>query len=183
MTPSTCHRPAPVALLVLLLLLLLPGCAGHAPRRSTPPPAPVAPRAATADVLGGRLSAALPGFPVEAVDGAARAVVPAERLFDADAATLRTAGGVDLGPLARLLRGCHGCAAEIVVYTDAIGAAEANRRFAAARAAALVAWLQHAGVPAARLDGRGGGEAGPVAGQDTPAGRRANRRIEITIRP
>jgi outer membrane protein OmpA-like peptidoglycan-associated protein len=176
------------ALVAMFAVLLLAGCAGQAQRRGAAPQSPPQPPAPAAHAaaqggLAGRLSAALPGFPVEAVDGALRAVLPAERVFDADAVSLRVAGGLDLAPLARLLRSCHGCAAGIVVYTDAIGPAAANRQFSAARAAALLAALQREGVPAARLEGRGAGEDEPVAGQDTPAGRRANRRIEITIRP
>jgi outer membrane protein OmpA-like peptidoglycan-associated protein len=178
------RNPPWVHALPALCAILLLGCAGGGARRPSLPAAASASLPAPARVrLDARVAAALPGVPVEAGDGVVHARVPARRLFAPDSTALRSADGLDLAPLARLLRDCQGCAARIVVHTDAIGPAEDNRQFAAARAATLVAWLQAAGVPAERLSAHGAGEAEPVASPDTPAGRSANRRVEIIIRP
>ena len=181
-------RPWPV-----FLALLLVGCADTAKKPAppaTPQPATAAATAVSADrraklltELAKRVMAALPAATVAVRDGAVQASVPASEVFEPDAVSLRAAGGLDLKALAQELRTCRQCVASIVVHTDAIGPAADNREFSAARAAALVACLQEAGVPAARLSGRGAGESDPVARQDTPAGRSANRRIEIVIRP
>ena len=166
----------------------LAGCAGRAARPAKPgePPAAVVPvdhaGRALAE-LATRVGAALPGCPVAAADAAVRALVPAGRLFEADRTVLRADSGAALGKLARVLRSCHGCTLEIVGHTDAIGPAAANLQFSSARADALAAWMQAGGVPAARLHARGAGEGEPVAEETTPAGRQANRRIEIIIRP
>ncbi|MCC7463300.1 MAG: OmpA family protein [Gammaproteobacteria bacterium] len=170
---------------------LLLGCAGNAARRPaarpgvTVAPGVPEPQAPAPTQLETALAAALPDLPVARRDGAVRVVLPASRVFEPDSTALRDPGGVDLAALARLLRDCRGCAADIVVHTDAVGPAAGNRRFSAARAAALVGALQVAGAPAGRLHGRGVGEVEPVAGadQDMPAGRQANRRVEIIIRP
>jgi outer membrane protein OmpA-like peptidoglycan-associated protein len=183
--------PLRVHALPALGATLLLGCAGGAAQRSSVPAAapvsvPAPDQHARAPVLArldAGVAAALPGVPLEVRAGVVQARVPASRVFVPDSTALRAADGLDLAPLARLLRGCQGCAARIVVHTDAIGPAEDNRQFATARAAALVAWLQAAGVPAARLSAHGAGEDEPVASPDTPAGRRANRRVEIIIRP
>jgi peptidoglycan-binding protein ArfA len=176
----------PLGPLPCWLALLLLGCAGGAPRRPVPPAAApaAAERAAHALAdLDARVATALPGCDVRTRAGAVYAVVPAARLFEPDTTTLRAAGGLDLSALAQLLRGCRGCVTAITVYTDAIGPADANLQFSAARAAALVARLHEAGVAVAHLHWRGAGEGEPIASQDTPSGRQANRRVEIVIRP
>jgi len=175
------------AFLVVLAALgvALAGCAGGARKTGKPPavtvPADHAGRALAA--LASRVEAALPGCPVTTTDGAVRVAVPAGRLFEADSAALRTDDDAVLGRLMHVLRSCHGCAVELVGHTDAIGPAAANLKFSSERAAGLAAWMQAAGVAAARLHARGAGEAEPVAGEATPADRQANRRIEIIIRP
>jgi len=58
-----------------------------------------------------------------------------------------------------------------------------NWELAAARAANVVCLLQASGVPGARLLVASFGENDPVASNDTPEGRHANRRIEIRLRP
>lgn len=163
----------------------LAGCAGRARKPGEPPAAavPVDQPARALAELATRVGTALPGCPVAAADAAVRAVVPAGRLFEADSTVLRADGGAVLGKLAHVLRSCHGCTVEIVGHTDAIGPAAANLQFSSARADALAAWMQAGGVPAARLHARGAGEGEPVAEETTPAGRQANRRIEIIIRP
>lgn len=176
-----------IAFVVVLAALgaALAGCAGGARR-----PAPPATAAVPADhgaralaELAGRVEAALPGCPVRAADGAVRVSVPAGRLYETDGAALRADSSAVLGALAHVLRSCRHCAVEIVGHTDAVGPAAANLEFSSARAAALAAWLQSAGIAAARLRARGAGETEPVAPDTTPAGRQENRRIEIIIRP
>ncbi len=58
-----------------------------------------------------------------------------------------------------------------------------NWELAAARASHVVCLLQKAGIPGARLVVLSLGEYDPVASNDSPEGRKANRRIEIRLRP
>ncbi|HEY1099746.1 MAG TPA: OmpA family protein, partial [Myxococcota bacterium] len=71
----------------------------------------------------------------------------------------------------------------VVGHADALGDPDFNRRLSSWRAHAvrrsLVAW----GVPASLLVVRGLGSQNPVAPNTTAAGRRQNRRVEITFEP
>ena len=59
-----------------------------------------------------------------------------------------------------------------------------NWELSVARAAAAVRFLQNnADIPAEQLSARGFGEHRPVASNDTPEGREANRRVELILRP
>jgi outer membrane protein OmpA-like peptidoglycan-associated protein len=176
--------------LVAVALAAAAGCAGHASKSSAAPAAasaaaaaPPAEHTVALAELAKRVSAALPGCPVEAADNEVRAMVPAGQVFEADGVALQGDVSAVLGKLAHLLRACRSCAVDVVVHTDAIGPAAANLEFSGQRADALAAWLQSAGVPESRLRARGAGEGAPVADNSTPGGRQANRRIEISIRP
>lgn len=74
---------------------------------------------------------------------------------------------------------------EIVGHTDAIGDDTSNQELSLARAEAVAAALEEAGVDPARLVVSGQGESSPIApnenddGSDNPGGRERNRRVEI----
>ncbi len=57
-----------------------------------------------------------------------------------------------------------------------------NWDLSAARAVAVARYFQSAGLPADRLAATGYGENRPVATNDTPEGRTANRRVEILLK-
>ena len=58
-----------------------------------------------------------------------------------------------------------------------------NYELSAARAAAVVQYLAEKGVDPSRISSEGFGETRPVASNETEAGRRKNRRIEIVLLP
>ncbi len=73
-------------------------------------------------------------------------------------------------------------------YTDSKGTTALNQQLSQRRAEAVDAWLvENSGLAASTLTPRGYGAAHPVApnqqsnGQDNPAGRQLNRRVEIVI--
>jgi chemotaxis protein MotB len=73
-------------------------------------------------------------------------------------------------------------------HTDSIPVSSASRwssnwELSAARAAAVVRYLQDKGIAPERLASTGYSFYRPVASNDTPEGRAANRRIEITLEP
>ena len=108
--------------------------------------------------------------------------LPAQSLFKPDSATLRAnAMELGLGAAAQLLQQRRRLVAQIVVYTDDIGGADANLSFSAQRAAALLKALQSARISAARLVGVGAGEAANLAGNGSPEERTQNRRVEISF--
>jgi len=108
--------------------------------------------------------------------------LPAQSLFKPDSATLRAnAIELGLGGAAQLLQQRRRLVAQIVVYTDDIGGADANLSFSAQRAAAILKALQSARISSARLVGVGAGEAANLAGNDSPEERTQNRRVEISF--
>lgn len=106
-------------------------------------------------------------------------------LFDFDRADIRTDAEAALAVVAQALTGHRVADAVISGHTDAVGSDSYNRRLSEKRADAVVVALKAAGV-ATRLTAEGLGETRPVApnevdGQDNPAGRQLNRRVEIFI--
>lgn len=66
-------------------------------------------------------------------------------------------------------------------HTDDKGNPETNKTLSAKRAAAVVAWLVHAGIASERLRSAGFGSERPLADNQTAEGRRQNRRVEFHI--
>jgi SH3 domain-containing YSC84-like protein 1 len=64
-------------------------------------------------------------------------------------------------------------------YTDSQGNADANLKLSQARADAVADWLANHGVDRSRLEAKGFGQDKPIASNDTEAGRRRNRRVEL----
>jgi outer membrane protein OmpA-like peptidoglycan-associated protein len=70
---------------------------------------------------------------------------------------------------------------EIVGHTDNLGAAAANLQLSENRAMSVAAYLLRAGLPPDRVRVSGVGGAEPAADNETPEGRRKNRRVEIRV--
>ena len=66
-------------------------------------------------------------------------------------------------------------------HTDNQGAAAMNKKLSAARAASVVKWLVAHGIPAESLTSEGFGQDKPLDKNDTPEGRKNNRRVEFHI--
>ncbi|NKX45180.1 OmpA family protein [Roseicyclus persicicus] len=70
----------------------------------------------------------------------------------------------------------------LVGHTDAEGSLEANIELSRARAAAVRDWLvAEAGADPARIEAAGVGYLSPRAANTSPAGREANRRVEVVL--
>ncbi len=67
-------------------------------------------------------------------------------------------------------------------FADSTGSFELNQRLSEQRALSVSRYLNTVGVSHLRLDARGYGTRHPIASNDTPQGRAANRRVEIKIR-
>lgn len=104
-----------------------------------------------------------------------------EVLFRTGSADLRP-GAVDkLEALADYLRAEPRVRIAIDGHTDAVGSDAANLTLSQRRAASVRAALDEMGVTRARFLVAGHGEAQPVASNATAAGRRQNRRVEVTL--
>lgn len=121
-----------------------------------------------------------------------RTRLPAEVLFESGSADLSSEGEAVLAEMAANLRREDYAGYQILVegHTDGVAVrgtlAErypTNWELAGARAARVVRALEAAGVPAARLSAVSRGAEQPIASDDSPEGRSANRRIEIRLIP
>ena len=107
-------------------------------------------------------------------------------LFDFGKSDIRPEAAATLKKLAEVLTNAKVPAAHVYGHTDSIGDDASNQTLSEERATAVVNELKKDGVTTT-LDSQGFGESKPVApntnsdGSDNPAGRQANRRVEIFI--
>lgn len=72
---------------------------------------------------------------------------------------------------------------EVQGHTDNVGNDASNLTLSQLRAQSVTSYLSAKGVDSSRIKSIGFGESIPVASNDTPSGREANRRVEIKIIP
>ena len=121
-----------------------------------------------------------------------RMSLPAEVLFTSGSADLTEEGTRVLADLAKDLRGDAYASYQILVegHTDGVAIRGSlaerfatNWELAGARAARVVRALEESGVDGAKLSAVSRADKQPVASDDVPEGRAANRRIEIRLIP
>ncbi|WP_170938642.1 OmpA family protein [Jannaschia aquimarina] len=115
--------------------------------------------------------------------------MPGDILFAFDRADLRPDAEAALSTVLDLLESRYPDAPlTIHGHTDAKGSDAYNLALSEARAASVREWLDARGIAPERMSSVAHGEARPVApntnadGSDNPAGRQANRRVEIAIK-
>lgn len=112
-----------------------------------------------------------------------RLVLDSSVLFDFDSAQVRPDAAATLDAVAAVLADVP--AARVEGHTDSVSDDAYNQTLSEKRASAVVAALAQRGM-AGDLEAVGFGESRPVApneldGQDNPAGRQLNRRVEIVV--
>ncbi len=118
-----------------------------------------------------------------------RVVLENEVLFPSGSATLSDEGRKVLQQLAGSLQESasgnrfvvEGHTDNIAISPDLKSQFDSNWELSAARAIAVVRFLQSTGIDGSRLEGRALGPHRPAVSNDTPEGRARNRRIEIHI--
>jgi chemotaxis protein MotB len=113
--------------------------------------------------------------------------LPQDILFESGSATLGADGRGTLAEVAAVLADIDDRSFQVEGHTDDVPIATArfpsNWELSTARALSVVRLLVDRGVNPMTLSGAGYGEFRPVAQNDTPDGRRRNRRIEIVMLP
>ncbi|HMH19327.1 MAG TPA: OmpA family protein [Burkholderiales bacterium] len=113
----------------------------------------------------------------------------AEQLFfDSGKANLKDTGKAVLKKVGEALKGYEDKVIRIVGHTDNVPISKSaqkifpsNWELSVARATTVVRFLQENGIPPERMVASGRAEYQPIAENDTPEGRKKNRRIEITL--
>lgn len=100
--------------------------------------------------------------------------------FDFNSDTLRVESTPTLDEIAKLLRAKPDLKLDVVGHTDNVGTAAYNRDLSLRRARSVATALTgRYGIAPDRLRASGKGDAQPVAGNDSDAGRAKNRRVEL----
>ncbi len=131
------------------------------------------------------LENSLPDAKVEAINNgeAIRVTFDSGILFKVNSATLGTSSRESLTNFAISLKNNPETNIKIVGFTDSTGSDRINNPLSVNRAKSVYDYLVGQGVMNARMTFDGKGSQMPVASNDTEAGRRANRRVEIYIVP
>ncbi len=102
-------------------------------------------------------------------------------LFDVNRATLKPDAKIRLARVAGIVMAYPDLKLEIDGYTDSTGTQRRNEVLSEERAAAVRDFLISQGVPVDNVTARGFGEQNPIASNETVAGRRMNRRVEMVV--
>lgn len=101
--------------------------------------------------------------------------------FQTGKATLLEVSIVELDKIVEMMQKNPTIRIQLGGHTDNVGKEEANQKLSEQRAKAVYDYLVRQGVKADRLSYKGYGQSQPVADNNTPEGRRKNRRTEFTI--
>jgi len=102
-------------------------------------------------------------------------------LFDTGRASLMPGATSNLNRLVAFLNQYPDRTVVIEGYTDSVGSEDYNQGLSERRADSVKSYLAAQGIGGIRLSAVGKGESDPVAGNDSPAGRQQNRRVEVII--
>ena len=102
-------------------------------------------------------------------------------LFDTNEAQLKSGGVRNVQKLADFFKEYPQRNVMIEGFTDSTGSDSLNQRLSDRRADSVRTALLGMGMNSDRITSRGYGEAYPVAGNDTAAGRQLNRRVELVV--
>lgn len=146
----------------------------------TPLPDPVA---AYLDRMAAELRAKLPGAEVKRDGEILEVRLPANLLFDSGKAGVKGSGRKSVASAAEILKRFPETLVTVEGHTDSTGDPARNQALSEQRARSVFDLLVRGGVAPLRISMRGYGERVPVADNRTPAGRMANRRVEMKILP
>jgi len=99
--------------------------------------------------------------------------------FHSDSAELTAEGSQVLYHAAEKLRSCEELQITVSAHTDSVGAEQYNQGLSERRARSVVQSLTERGINASRMTSTAYGETQPIDTNDTPEGRRRNRRVEL----
>jgi outer membrane protein OmpA-like peptidoglycan-associated protein len=102
-------------------------------------------------------------------------------LFDFDQATLKPGAKEKLAKVSGILLAYPSLHLSVEGHTDGIGGDDYNQKLSERRADAVRDYLTSNGISSTNVQAMGLGKADPVASNDTEAGRRQNRRVEMVV--
>ncbi len=109
--------------------------------------------------------------------------MPGNVTFASDSATISGNFYPVLDSVAKVLREFNKTTIDVAGHTDSTGSRDYNLRLSEERAVSVADYLRDRGVAPARFYVTGYGPDYPVADNQTAAGKRQNRRVELTLHP
>jgi outer membrane protein OmpA-like peptidoglycan-associated protein len=109
--------------------------------------------------------------------------MPGNITFKTDSADLRPDFFDVLNSVSLVLKEFDKTLLEVAGHTDSTGSDAHNQTLSEQRAATVATFLGGKGVNSQRIITVGAGESHPIASNDTPEGRQANRRVELSLEP
>jgi outer membrane protein OmpA-like peptidoglycan-associated protein len=109
--------------------------------------------------------------------------MPGNVTFKTDSADLRPDFFDVLNSVSLVLKEYDKTILEVAGHTDSTGSEEHNQALSERRAASVAQYLTSQGVNPQRILTVGAGQSRPIASNDTPEGRQANRRVELSLEP
>ena len=116
-------------------------------------------------------------------DGSLKVAVSSEASFDSDSAELKLAFQPTLQEIVDILKHYSLTIVHVIGHTDSVGSEEYNQGLSDKRAESVAVFMRERGIEQDRLKTQGRGEREPVASNDTAAGRKKNRRVELIVKP
>ena len=123
------------------------------------------------------------GVNVQRQGNTIRLSLPGNVTFPFDSAEIQPQFRPTLDQLAATLQQYDQTVIDISGHTDSTGSNVYNQQLSERRAGSVASYLMSRGVLPGRVIHGGFGETQPVATNQTPAGRQANRRVDIQVRP
>lgn len=121
------------------------------------------------------------GAKVERVGEGIKITFDSGILFAVNSSKLETAAKANIEKLSKILNKYPDTNILVVGFTDSTGKEDFNMKLSEQRAKSVVDFTTSLGVSASRFTFKGLGPQEPVASNDTPEGRQANRRVEIAV--
>ncbi len=101
--------------------------------------------------------------------------------FETGSNRIRSASRAILGEVITIMKDNSTYLLNIGGHTDSIGSSESNQRLSQRRADAVKKYLTDRGVDSSRVNAVGYGESNPIADNKYNAGRKQNRRVELSV--
>jgi outer membrane protein OmpA-like peptidoglycan-associated protein len=109
--------------------------------------------------------------------------MPGNITFKTDSSDLRPDFFEVLNSVSLVLKEYDKTLLEVAGHTDSTGSDQHNQTLSEQRAGTVAQYLGSRGVNSQRIITVGAGEGHPIASNDTPEGRQANRRVELSLEP
>jgi outer membrane protein OmpA-like peptidoglycan-associated protein len=109
--------------------------------------------------------------------------MPGNVTFDTDSSAIRSNFYGVLNSVGLVLKEYEKTIIEVTGHTDSTGSDEYNQTLSQKRASNVGNYLVGQGIMNQRVLAQGFGETQPISGNDTPAGRQQNRRVELRLVP